>query len=329
MKHWTEPNGIFIVNIPIEWQYKNVVVLNGIEKPPYSFEPYENQFGCFQLSCYFLSEKGINPNFPVQKANSKITWLESRMDDQEFDVFLWHAQVDDQLCMAKYIYSKTERKKSKTKKQLKKAKTVLDSLRVIPKDERAHATHLNKYDNFIGSLMATYDLRKNAFNSNSYIELIVIVSNQIDAFLRLSIVLHKQLLNETNDIEIKYLFQANDERGIIERKIYTEAFELNIINEELNEKLNLLYNQRNRVIHRFIISHLKTRKIVEIAYEYLLICEDVRLVVKNYEEEQFGKGFGIYGTGFSKDDEFDENDQKIAFSMVNDKHQIEALKRKL
>ena len=86
MKHWTEPNGIFIINIPAEWQYKNVVVQNGEEKSPYSFEPYENQFGCFQLSCYPLSEKGINPNLPHQKANSKLEWFEARMDDKEFDM---------------------------------------------------------------------------------------------------------------------------------------------------------------------------------------------------------------------------------------------------
>ena len=329
MKHWTEPNGVFIINIPTEWQYKNVVVQNGEEKSPYSFEPYENQFGCFQLSCYPLSEKGINPNLPHQKANSKLQWFEARMDDKEFDVFLWYAQVDDQLCMAKYIYSAIERKKSKTKKQLKKAIKVLESLRVISKPERIYAFNLNKYDNFLGSLMASYDLRENAFNTNSYVELIIIVSNQIDAFLRLSIVLNEQLKSKSNEIDLKYLFQADDERGIIERKIYKKAFEENIIDSDLNDKLNVLYNDRNRVIHRYIISHIKTREIVKIAYEYMMICEDVRLVCKEYEEKQFGKGFGIYGKGFSKEDEFDKNDQRIAFAMVNDKHQIEALQRKL
>ncbi len=97
MKHWTEPNGNFIVNIPIEWQYKNIVYDNIEEKSPYGFEPYEDSLGCFQLSCYPLSERGANPNFPIQKSNSKIKWLASRMDDDKFDMLLFHAQVIQQL----------------------------------------------------------------------------------------------------------------------------------------------------------------------------------------------------------------------------------------
>ncbi len=58
-KHWTEPNGIFIINIPANWQYKNAVFENIEEKSPYSFEQYENSAGCFQLSCYPLSERGV------------------------------------------------------------------------------------------------------------------------------------------------------------------------------------------------------------------------------------------------------------------------------
>ena len=242
LKHWTEPNGIFIVKIPTKCQYRNPIVENVEEKSPYSFEAYENSPGCYQLSCYPLSEKGINPTFPVQESNSKIDWLESRMDDKEFDMFLWHAQVDDQLCMAKCIYSREDRKRSKIKKLLKSVRKSLESLRVIPVDDRPHAIALNKYDNFIFSLASSYDLREKAFESNSHIEIIAIVSNQIDAFLRISIVLKKQLKSKTKEIEDKYLFQEESERGISERNIYKESFALGIIDEELFNRLNELYD---------------------------------------------------------------------------------------
>lgn len=329
MKHWTEPNGIFIVKIPIEWQYRNSVIENIEEKSPYSFEPYEDSLGCFQLSCYPLSERGINPNFPVQKNNSKIEWLESQMDDKEFDVLLYHAQVDDMLCMAKYIYSSEHRTDNRIKNQLDSVKKALDSFRLIPKSDRVLAANLDKHDNFLGSLLASSDLLENAYNNESHIELVVILSNQIDAFLRISIILHQQIENQTNDIDVKYLFQGHNERGIIERKIYTKAHKLKIIDDDIYKELNDLYDLRNRVIHRYIISFLKTRDIIKIAYDYTLLKEKIRLILRTYEEKQFGTGIGIYGSGYSKEDEFDETDYRRAYSMANDKHLLSKLKRKI
>ena len=329
MKHWTEPNGIFIVNIPIEWQYRNSVIENIEEKSPYSFEPYENSLVCFQLSCYPLSEKGINSTFPVQKNNSKIEWLESRMDDEEFDVLIYHAQVDDMLCMAKYIYSTEHRNDNRIKHQLENVKKALDSFRVIPKSDRELAANLDKHDNFLGSLLASSDLLENAYKNESHIELVVILSNQIDAFLRISIILHQQIVNQTNDIEVKYLFQAENERGIIERKIYNKAHELGIIDDDIYKELKELYDLRNRVIHRYIISFLKTRDIAKIAYDYTLLSERIKLILRTYEEKQFGTGFGIYGRGYNKEDEFDETDYRRAYSMANDKHLLIKLKRKI
>ncbi|MBI9062914.1 MAG: hypothetical protein JEZ14_13105 [Marinilabiliaceae bacterium] len=329
MKHWTEPNGIFIVNIPIEWQYRNSVIENIEEKSPYSFEPYEASLGCFQLSCYPLSERGINPNFPVQKNNSRIEWLESRKEDGEFDILLYHAQVDDMLCMVKYIYSTENRNDDRIEQQIEYAKKALDSFRIIPKTDRVLAANLNKHDNFLGSLLASSDLLENAYKNESHIELVVILSNQIDAFLRISIILHQQLEKQTNDIEVKYLFQGDNERGIIERKIYTKAHELKIIDDNTYKELNDLYNLRNRVIHRYIISFLKTRDIAKIAYDYTLLNEKIKLILRTYEEKQFGTGFGIYGRGYKKDDEFDETDYRRAYSMANDKHLLKKLKRKI
>ncbi len=328
-KHWTEPNGVFIVNIPVDWQYKNAIIESVEEKSPYSFEAYEDSIGCFQLSCYPLSEKGINPKFPVQKSNSKIEWLESRMDDSEFDMYLWHAQVEDQLCMAKCIYLNKDRKQAKVQTLIKQVKESLDNFRVIPISDRKHAINLNKYDNFIGSLASSFDLKERAMQSKSYIEIIAIVSNQIDAFIRMSILLKKQLLNDTNEIEIRYLFQGDTERGIIERKIYKEAKNLHIVDEEMFNELNDLYDLRNKVIHRYIISHLKTADIADISIKYLIISENINQILKSIEDEQIEQGIGVYGNGYKKDYEPTDDDQKIAFSMANDKHMLKEFQRKI
>ncbi len=178
-------------------------------------------------------------------------------------------------------------------------------------------------------MIASFDLWQKALENDSFIELVVITSNQIDAFLRLSIILHKQLEEETDDIEIEYLFQSDEEKGFMERKIYSDAHKLGIIDDELKDALNDLYNNRNRVIHRYIISYIKTKAIYKIAYDYSVIAEKVRLILKSYEEKQYGKGFGIYGRDFDINHSITEEDRKRAFAMVNDKHFLEKLKRKL
>lgn len=86
---------------------------------------------------------------------------------------------------------------------------------------------------------------------------------------------------------------------------------------------------RNRVIHRYIISFLKTLDIAKLAYKYNIINEKIRLIMKKYEEMQYGKGFGIYGRGFSKDDELDEIEYRRVYSLANDKHQMGNFKRKI
>ena len=285
LKDWTEPNGIFIMNIPIDWQYKNVIVADFKDESPYSFEKYDNTIGCFQISCYPLSERGINKNQPVQKNNSIVSWLPNRMDGEGFNIHVYYAQVDDQFCMAKYIYSTKDQDNLTIKSELKKVENVLDSFRLIPIKDRALASNLKKYDNFLGSLIASFDLWQKAFDNNSYIELVVITSNQIDAFLRLTIILYKQLEFETDDIEIEYLFQADEEKGFMERKIYSDAHKLGIIDDESNKELNDLYNHRNRVIHRYIISNIKTKEILKIAFDYSTIAEKVRMILKSYEEK--------------------------------------------
>ncbi|MFA8451869.1 MAG: hypothetical protein ACEPOW_14335 [Bacteroidales bacterium] len=327
MKHWIHPEGIFIMNIPIEWQYKMTYPESGLDEPPYSFESYEDANGSFQISSYALNERGINENFPVQRNNSKLSWLPQRMDGNGFNVHVYYAQVDDQFCMAKYIYSTSDQFDYKIKVELNKVEAVLNSFRLIPNKDRLLAANYSKYDNFLGSLVASYDLWEKAIKNDSYIEALVLSSNQIDAFLRLSIILSRQNANKTNDIEIKYLFQADDEKGMLEKRIYDTALRFGIIDEELKNELYELYSKRNRVIHRFIISQLKTKDIFNFSYEYYTLSEKIRKILRAYEDDQIGKPYGIYGNGFER--KIDAQERKRAMSMLNDKHLLKSLYRKV
>ena len=329
MKHWTEPNGIFLLHIPIEWQYRNLAVADGREESPHSFEPYEEAIGCFQISCYPLAE--LAPNLMQRASEGKLKghWDHSRMDTQDFDVHLFFGADDDQALIGKYIYSVTLRNDARVAKQLNIVREVLSSIVVVPSNDRKLAANLNKHDQFLASLAASYDLLYSAIESESYVEIIVLSANQIDAFLRLSIVLAKQLQAESDDIDVKYLFQGEREKGLLERVVFNDALELGVIDQATHDELSDLYDFRNRIVHRYIISSLKTRDMIPVVGKYLEMSERIRLVLRGFEKQQVGKNFGIYGRGFLRTESPDDTEIRRVYSWANDKHMLDRFKRKV
>src|SRR5262245_57024311 len=104
LKHWTEPRGILILRVPLDWQYRNPVVEPRTEEPPYNFELYENSVGCFQLSCYPLAELAPNIQQHPEQQPGGLRWTRSRMDSERFDLHAYFGAMDDQALIGKYIY---------------------------------------------------------------------------------------------------------------------------------------------------------------------------------------------------------------------------------
>jgi ribosomal protein L20A (L18A) len=329
MKHWTEPKGILLIQIPTEWQYRNSAVEGVEESSPFSFEPYENAVGCFQISCYPLEE--LAPKIAEDHPNgvSRLEWKHSRIYDSEFCVHMFFGALADQALIGKYIHDAELDNDKRIERELRVVKDILKSVVVVPPSDRKLASDMNKFDRFEGALAASYDLLNNAIESESFIEAIAVVTNQIDAFLRLSIVIAIQLENETDEIQIEYLYQSDNERGIMERKIFEDAFKYNIITEEIYEELASLYKLRNRVIHRYIISNIKTRDLPNIAVKYLEAAEKVRLALRDLENRQVKCHFGVYGKKFGKVSAPDEKTIKRLYANVNDKHIVGKFIRKV
>jgi len=145
----------------------------------------------------------------------------------------------------------------------------------------------------------------------------------------LSIVIAKQISSKTNDIDVKYFFQADGEWGIMERKIYEHAIEAGVIDNEKSDELNALYQLRNRVIHRYIISNIKTRDLVEIATRYLKSLESIRLVLAKFENMQANEKYGVYGKSLGKTSVTDANAIQRLHADANDKHLLKKFKRKI
>lgn len=210
-----------------------------------------------------------------------------------------------------------------------KVKKALQTLQLLSSERKVEAIAIDKYEKFMSSLAASFDLLHIAYKNKSEIEIIIITANQIDAYLRLAIVMKKQLISNTNEIDIKLLYQEENDKPIFERHIYKLAKELVIINQDIFDRLEYLYSDRNRMVHRYIISDLKTRDIGELSIEYVLICEEIRLILASIEDDQFNKQIGIYGGKRNPKEEHSKESINFLHSQVNDKHLVASLQRKI
>lgn len=328
MKYFTHPDGIFEIKIPLDWHYKNEVA--GHEnKSPFSFEVFKNAQGCFQISCYHKSEKPINPNLPTNTFNvNKLKFIQTELPDPEFKIILWATIVEDYFFMAKYVCQPTSRNVNVIKKQIKKVEDSLSTLTCLSIDRREFAISYDRFEKFNASLAASFDLKNKAIKNRSYIELIIIIANQIDAYLRLCIVHKFQIIEETSLFKLDYLYQGENDRPIMEKKIYDKAKEMDILSEEQHKQLYELYDLRNKVVHRYIITDIKTMELSGIYFNYELICEEIRLILADIEKEQFDKNLGYHGTE-DPHREKDLNHVNELFSMVNDKHFSKEFHRKI
>jgi hypothetical protein len=327
MKNFTAPGGIFSLRIPVEWQYINIAA--GMEeKSPYSFQHYQESKSAFQISCYPKPDKWNN-KIPDQKANTDhLQFEQARMDDEGFNIHLWFANVEDHYFMAKFIYDADRAHVPELARELGQVIQALSTLQFLTGAARAEAVELDIYEKFIASLAASFDLRSRAFEKMALIELVIIIANQIDGYLRMAIVLHKQLKEQTERIEVGLLRQEKGDQPIFEKQIYSMAADLEIISGELRDSLFSLYSERNKMVHRYIISEFKTRDLMQIVYDYDQVCEKVRLRLKYFEDLQVTQKVGIYAHK-NPGGMPDALSMDILFAQVNDKHLEKDLFRKI
>lgn len=327
MKYFTDPNGQFVIKVPIEWQYSNVAA-GYKEESPFSFVPYDDpeSAGAFQISCYPANEKTPKNNVqPTDKDN--LVFIEKRMDDDEMNMHLWFCTVEDHVLMAKYIYSKKYGNSKRIKEELSKVKTALSKVAYISESNRERVISLDHYYKFEAALAASFDLKESALKSSSLIEFILVVASQIDSYLRLCIVMKKQLNRSSDEFEQKYFYQSEQCKPITERAIYKEAKALGVISENNFERLSNLYDLRNKIVHRFIISDIRTRDLVGIAIGYDDVSEEIRLVMRKLEDLQRSTKVGINKDSAVPDEEIDKDEVRFLFANVNDKHLLEKYKR--
>lgn len=324
MKIFVEPEGKFAIKVPIEWGYKNLT-FDARKEEPHSFELYENSAGYFQINCYDR-DKGSLPqmiaanNLTEQKTDEKISFTKRVILSESFDMHIWMALVGNDFFLIKYIYDSKKRDSKKIKKELEKVSKILPTVIYLEPEHRKGFLERDRFDKFMSAIAAVIDLRNRAVKNESYIELVILIANHIDALLRLSLILNQQLKNKSGEINTSLLFQGESDKPIIEKKIYKMALEEDIITKEIYEKLFNLYNDRNKVVHRYIITDLQTRNVMQIAIDYSRLQEKIGLIVEKFEQEQFKQKIGIYGTDNPPDKLPDKLGIKRIISNIKDKH---------
>lgn len=140
---------------------------------------------------------------------------------------------------------------------------------------------------------AATQLLNRAGQNGFLVEYVCLATSVIDAILRIGIILKYQLKNRTDDILDELLFMGEEDKIVSEREVYRKSLEQDILDEKLFDRLNHLYKERNRVIHRYVISNTTTRRVLDIAIQYEKIIPVVSKQIADLEEQQLELGVGM------------------------------------
>ena len=147
--------------------------------------------------------------------------------------------------------------------------------------------------NFIKSFAAAVELDARAANQGCFVECVVLSAAIIDATLRMGLILKHQLDTSSNTLLDELLLQEEAGAIISERQIYRRSLSSQIIDQATFDRLENLYDRRNRVVHRYCISLITTKDVLDIASEYDSLKRQVSAFVEGLEKEQIRLGIGM------------------------------------
>jgi uncharacterized protein YutE (UPF0331/DUF86 family) len=142
-----------------------------------------------------------------------------------------------------------------------------------------------------------------AVGNQAFIEATCLLASQIDGLLRTGIVLQNQINNNNSEIEKEWIYQGLTDRKKSEKDVYKKAKELGIINKDIFDELYKLYDDRNRVIHRFVISEITLAEVENISYTYYQMQQKINAIVYKIESKQIELGVGMTRSGTADDTE--------------------------
>ena len=172
----------------------------------------------------------------------------------------------------------------------------------------------------MGAIATTIDLMNRAIKNESFIEYVILSANHIDALLRLAIILKCQIENKNDEIDTSLLFQSESDKPVMERQVYKLSLEKGIISQQVYDELEDLYKQRNKVVHRFIITDIRTDEVLKIASDYGILDEEIGNIINDIEQEQVRQKVGIHKDNKKLGTKPDGVELEKLISIIKDKH---------
>lgn len=151
----------------------------------------------------------------------------------------------------------------------------------------------SKLANFLNGVASVNELINRAGEVGSFLEYVCLSASLIDGLLRTAIILNQQIKNKSQDLIDELLFQEDSDKIVTERQIYLRALKEKIIRKNLFDRLEELYKKRNQCVHRYLISDITYRHVLEIAIEYCDVGPQIVEVVAKLERKQVELGVGM------------------------------------
>jgi uncharacterized protein YutE (UPF0331/DUF86 family) len=145
----------------------------------------------------------------------------------------------------------------------------------------------------MNGFVAATQLLARAANNGFMVEFIVMTASVIDGALRIGLVLQHQIDTQSSGIPNDLVYQRDEEKTDSERRIYRRSLEKQIIDQKLFDELQNLFTERNRVIHRYIISDITTDQVFRIACRFEKTIQRIHDAVWKVEERQIQLGIGM------------------------------------
>jgi len=296
-KIFIDDKGTFEVQVLTTWKY-SLEEENGV--CVHTFSEYEVwKPDAFQISIQ-KSNEDIKKKFDSMESieiNGIKCLVLPEGGFEGFRVKCWMIFIDDEAIMFTLTHSikpDEDMEPKPLEEKLDEARQAIGSFKLIKPEHSEPRLNSYRFDMFLQGVAATAYMVNKAVENHAFIEATCLFASQIDGLLRIGIILQKQIANKNRVIEKEWIYQGLSDRKKSEKDIYKEAKELGILDDTTFDKLyNLLYNDRNRVIHRFIISEITLAEIENIAYEYYQMQQKITSIVHDIETKQIELGVGM------------------------------------
>lgn len=307
MKTFIDEKGTFEIKVPVTWRYSLK------EERVHTFQEYEIwKSDAFQLSIQHLDTEDKRNRFTALSSTLQIDTIEGNTfyklpnsGDEKFTTRTWLKNYDGNLVAFTLTHPNNPDKDldSRTlKDKIEIVHNILKEFKLIDAADSEKALNSYRFDMFLQGVGATALMLNKAIENKAFIEGTCVLATQIDALLRVGIILKTQINNNNSNIETEWVYQGLTDKKKSEKDIYKKALDLAIIDPQTFDDLYKLYDDRNRVIHRFIISEITLAEVEEISYKYYMKQQAITKLIYDLESEQIRLRVGMSQMGAEKTD---------------------------